>query len=212
MQDHPHISLTTVVELLAVTRQRCDQIMQKMQREGCVVKGSADGGKLGWRLPWYDGPPVHRVVAENPDRARAMELVREQGFVRSCQAPKGLLKQMEHEGLLESPLKGIYVLPGTVPRMGILIRGDSMAGHLRKCILRNVELHGQTGHMAVVVENHSDNINVGSACVRLRELGVIEHHIRNKTRFTALGLRMLAEERKHNPPGVFTPLGAIDDL
>jgi hypothetical protein len=187
--------------------------MKKMQSEGCVVKGSPDGGKLGWRLPGYAGPPAPRPQALYPKRAEALELVKAQGFVRASQAPKGLLVRMVDEGLLEAVFKGLYVLPGTVPRIGVLLRSNSLAGRIRASILRNVELYGRTCHAEVVIEHDTDNLNVGSAAVRLRELGVIDHPARGLTMFTALGLRMLAEERRFNPePGVFSQLGSVSDL
>ncbi len=216
MQDHPHTSVAAIKALLGVTEQRCQQILSKMAREGFVCKGvvskRAVGGWFGWRLTEYVGPPlVFRDVAECPARTRVLALARKQGYVLTRQAPENHLATLRRTGQLESPFQGVYVLPGTVPRLGVVLH-KSLSTRLQIATLRNVELYGQTRYNDIVAETGASGPNVGAAAQRLRNIGIIEHPRRGKAQFTELGLRMLAEERKHNPPGVFTPLGSIDDL
>lgn len=217
MEEHPHVHLSTVVEVLGYTRQYCDILMKRIEAEGELVRGGPDGSSRGWHLPGYTGLATPIKTPRSAREQAVLDFIDAYTYAPMKPEWDATISRMRQDGKLQSPYKGVYVRPGEVPRMGALLRGSTTTRFIKERVLANIEMYERTYHSEVVTEFNSTNLRVGAAVVRLRNQGIIWHPGRYLTQFTEYGKKMLAQERRFNPtPGVFTPFpvdeGDDDDL
>lgn len=215
MEDHPHVLLSTVVEVLGYTRQYCDIVLNRMVEEGLLLRGAPDGTSRGWHIPGTTGPIQRQATPRRKYEQDILDMIASYSYAPMRPEWDGAIARLRKDGKLQSPYKGVYVRPGGVPRMGALLRGDTETRYIKEQVLKNIELHGRTCHADVVKMFSSTNLRVGATVVRLANQGIIWHPARYKTQFTDYGKRMLAVERGFNPePGVFTPypIEETDDI